>query len=451
MDQLLHLDPGPPPQLGGVGDADYKAGSVQVVEFSSLLDPDAGAMIDISPGALGNNTLGLNDGTGHPVNPITRLPYASNVVNLGDFGRVMAEFWADGPSSETPPGHWNTLANSMVDHEAFTPRFMGAGDPLDPLEWDVKMYFALNGALHDAAIAAWGCKRVYDYIRPISSIRFMASLGQCSDPFGPSYHPQGIPLATGLVEVVTAESSAPGARHEHLSGSVGEIAIYAWLGQSALGPGTNHAGVGWMLAADWFPYQRTTFVTPSFPGYVSGHSTFSRAGAEVLAAMTGSEYFPGGMQTYTASSNQFLKFEEGPTTDVVLQWATYYDAADQAGISRLYGGIHVPADDGAGRIMGAQCGIAAWNLAVKYFDGSITNGSFSAYLAPSLAGVVDLGWDATRGAYYKIQHAESLTNTFSDLSGWIWATETMEQEPVPVDSTSQFYRIIRSFDMPGSP
>ena len=64
---------------------------------------------------------------------------------------------------------------------------MGAGPLLDALEWDVKMYFLLNAALHDAAVAAWSCKREYDYIRPISSIRYMGLKGQSSDPGLPSY------------------------------------------------------------------------------------------------------------------------------------------------------------------------------------------------------------------------------------------------------------------------
>ena len=123
-----------------------------------------------------------------------------------------------------------------------------------------------------------------------------------------------------------------------------------------------------MRAVDWVPYQLPTFVTPSFPGYVSGHSTFSRAAAEVLAAFTGSEYFPGGLGQWTVDAGAF-HFEAGPEEDVILQWATYFDAADQAGLSRLYGGIHVRADDLPGRVMGATAGRAAWARAQEYFSG----------------------------------------------------------------------------------
>jgi hypothetical protein len=233
----------------------------------------------------------------------------------------------------------------------------------------VKLYFALNGAVHDAAIAAWGAKGYYDSVRPISMIRYMGGLGQSSDPSGPAYHPEGLPLVAGLVEVITEATTAPGRRHEALAGHEGEIAVHAWAGSPA-DPEIETGGTAWILATEWVPYQQPTFVTPSFAGYVSGHSTFSRAAAEVLTAMTGSEYFPGGLSEWTIPAGS-LEVESGPTRDVTLQWATYYDAADQAGISRLYGGIHIAADDFGGRRMGALCGEAAWALAQRYFGGLI--------------------------------------------------------------------------------
>ena len=112
----------------------------------------------------------------------------------GDFARVFAEYWADGPKSETPPGHWNVIANEVADSPGFERRLGGTGAALDPLEWDVKMYFALNGAVHDAAIAAWGLKGFYDWARPISMIRYMGGMGQSSDPTGAVVRP-GRPAA----------------------------------------------------------------------------------------------------------------------------------------------------------------------------------------------------------------------------------------------------------------
>jgi hypothetical protein len=349
-------------------DGDLVDAAVDVIRRTSQLDIDDGAMLDVSPGAYGNNPLGTNDGTGYAENPATGEPYEPRVVKRGDLTRVLAEFWADGPASETPPGHWNTLANDVSDHPDFERRLFGEGEELDPLSWDVHVYLVVNGAVHDAAIAAWELKREYSSARPITLIRYMGGLGQRSDPDGPAYDEDGLPLVDDLIEVVTDESSASGERHAHLARYVGEVAVRSWRGE----PGDRESevgGVAWIRAVEWIPYQRRTFVTPAFPGYVSGHSTFSRAAAVVLADLTGSEFFPGGLFTYRLEPG-YLFFEYGPTEPFELQWATYYDAADQAGQSRLYGGIHVRHDDFDGRRIGARVGAAALEHARAYFDGS---------------------------------------------------------------------------------
>jgi hypothetical protein len=365
----LPVDRGPPPLLDAPdGGAAYKQAAIEVIEASSYLDPGDGVIVDISPGGIGDNPLGTNDGDGHDVNPQTGEPYEPNPVHRGDFARALAEFWADGPSSETPPGHWNTIANTVSDTPGFEFRLSGTGPELDRLEWDVKMYLALNGAVHDAAVAAWGLKGHYDSVRPISMIRYLGGLGQSTDPSAPAYHPSGLPLVPGLVEVVTADSTAAGQRHAHLSDHVGEVVVRSWQGNPD-DPETEIGGVGWIRAVEWVPYQQPTFVTPAFAGYVSGHSTFSRAAAEVMTALTGDAYFPGGLSEWTVAQDA-LAFEAGPDEDVTLQWATYYDAADQAGRSRIFGGIHITADDYEGRRTGAQCGLAAWALALRYFDGT---------------------------------------------------------------------------------
>jgi hypothetical protein len=365
----LPADPGPPPRLDAdpADRAAFAAAAVDVIRASSELDPSDGATIDIGPGATGDNPLGTNDGHGHGVNPATGEPYAPEVVPRGDFARVLTEFWADGPDSETPPGHWNTIANEVSDTPGLALRIGGEGEPVDRLEWDVKLYLALNGAVHDAAVAAWGAKGYYDSARPISMIRYMGGKGQSTDPALPSYDPDGLPLVPDLVELVTPESSAPGQRHEALAGHVGEIAVRAWRGTPA-DPETTASGVGWVRAVDWVPYQRPTFVTPAFAGYVSGHSTFSRAAAEVMTGFTGDPYFPGGLSEWRSPAGS-LGVEAGPTQDVTLQWATYYDAADQAGQSRIFGGIHITADDFAGRRLGSACGKDAWALAQRYYAG----------------------------------------------------------------------------------
>lgn len=150
--------------------------------------------------------------------------------------------------------------------------------------------------------------------------------------------------------------------------------MYAWRGPDFIEePETDHAGVDWILAEDWWPYQRPTFITPPFAGYLSGHSTFSRAAAEVMTLLTGDPYFPGGLGEFHAPKDEFLVFEDGPSVDVTLQWATYRDASDQCSLSRIWGGIHPPADDIPGRLIGEKIGIDAFLLAERYFMGQITS------------------------------------------------------------------------------
>ncbi len=339
--------------------------AVEVIRKTSELDIEDDVMMDISPAGYGNNTLGTNDGSGYEENPVTGEPYESQMVLRGDFTRVLAEYWADGPASETPPGHWNSLANYLSDHPSHERRLFGEGDELEPLAWDVHVYLALNGALHDAAIAAWELKRHYTSARPITLIRYLSGLGQSTDPDGPSYHEDGIPLVENLVEVITEESSADGERHAHLRRYIGDIALRSWRGE----PGDRRnqiGGVDWIRGVDWIPYQRRTFVTPAFPGYVSGHSTFSRSGAEVLTLITGDAYFPNGLGSHEIESG-YLVFEHGPSRPIELQWATYYDAADQAGQSRLWGGIHIRNDDFDGRIIGSEIGKRAVEFSRTYF------------------------------------------------------------------------------------
>ena len=381
-DYRVYHDPGPPPSIEGPDSDLYKWGFSLVAKWASHLDPADGVEIDISPRSIGNietyprdfadfpdfyaDEGGSSYSRGHAMNPVTGQAYEAQMKPRGDYSRVLAEFWADGPDSETPPGHWFVILNSVQDHEDFERRFEGLGEVLDTLEWDVKAYFALGGAMHDAAIAAWGAKGWYDYIRPVSALRAMADRGQSSDQTLPSFDDMGIVLEPGYIELVAEGDPLAGEDGEH----VGKIKFLSWRGPDFIDdPAEEAAGVGWILAENWWPYQRPTFVTPPFAGYVSGHSTYSRAAAEVLTALTGSEFFPGGKSKFKISANDFLVFERGPSVDLTLEWATYKDAADQSALSRIWGGIHPPIDDLPGRLMGEQVGKDAFRLAKEHFDG----------------------------------------------------------------------------------
>ena len=386
----VYNDPSDPPYLNLVEDnessANYKLGFSMVSIWGSHLDPNDNVLWDISPSAIGNTDIadfprsysdypsfynvieGGDIGKGHAINPVTGMAYESQIVPRGDYTRVLAEFWADGPDSETPPGHWFTILNYVNDHPQLEKKFEGEGAVLENLEWDVKSYFILGGAMHDAAISAWSVKGWYDYLRPISAIRNMVLLGQSTDDSLENFNIAGIPLVEGYVEVIEPGDPLQGVALENL----GKMKLYTWRGPDYINDESSDiAGVGWILAENWWPYQRPTFVTPPFAGYVSGHSTYSRAASEILTKITGTPFFPGGLGEFTAKQNEFLVFEQGPSVDVKLQWATYRDASDQTSLSRIWGGIHPPADDIPGRLIGEKVANDVFAFAVPYFDGAI--------------------------------------------------------------------------------
>ncbi|MCB0563990.1 MAG: hypothetical protein KDD01_06395, partial [Phaeodactylibacter sp.] len=168
-DYWIYHDPGPPPYLDttavGALSKEYQWGYALVAVWSSLLDPADGVLIDISPASVGNISEypadvfsyhdfydlfeGGDTGQGRAVNPKTGQPYPPQVVHRADYYRVLAEFWADGPDSETPPGHWFTIFNYISEQTELTKKMRGQGATLDDLEWEVKGYFALGGAMHD--------------------------------------------------------------------------------------------------------------------------------------------------------------------------------------------------------------------------------------------------------------------------------------------------------------
>src|SRR6266540_4010785 len=147
---------------------------------------------------------------------------------LTDKQKVIAEYWADGPRSELPPGHWDLFAQFVARRDRHGARQHG-------VDLDVKLFFALTNAVSDAGCCAWDNKRTFDSVRPITAIRTLFR-GQ---------------------------------------------AVRAWAGP--------YQGTKTIDGAAWFPYQPTSFPTPPFPEYSSGHSNFSAAGAEILRLFSGSD------------------------------------------------------------------------------------------------------------------------------------------------------------------
>jgi hypothetical protein len=225
-------------------------------------------------------------------------------ATLTDEQKAIAEYWADGPKSELPPGHWNLFAQVVSARDRH-----GAGER--GLERDAKLFFALTNAIFDAGICAWDNKCAYASVRPITALRYLF---------------QGRP-------------------------------VQAW--------GGPYQGTKVIAGERWLPYQASTFPTPPFPEYASGHSCFSAAGAEILRLFTGSDAF-GNSVTIPAGSS---KVEPGaaPAHDVKLTWPTFRAAADEAGLSRRYGGIHFEQGDLDARAAGRAVARGAWAKAQAYF------------------------------------------------------------------------------------
>jgi len=222
-------------------------------------------------------------------------------AKLSDRQKVIAEYWADGPSSEFPPGHWCTIAQYISLRDGHT------------IDEDVKMFFLVANAVFDAGIAAWTAKIQYDYVRPVSAVRYLK---------------QG-------------------------------KKIRAWAGP---GKGTQ------VIDGDaWVPYQIPTFRTPPFAEYVSGHSTFSMASATVLQLYLGNDDY-GQCATFPPG---WSKVEPGiaPAREVELCWDTFTQAAEEAGSSRLYGGIHFRQGNEEGLALGRKVGEQVWEKAQEYFSG----------------------------------------------------------------------------------
>jgi hypothetical protein len=222
-------------------------------------------------------------------------------ANLTDRQKMMAEYFADGPQSELPPGHWDLFAQFVSERDNY-----GADE-------DAKLFFALTNAIFDAGIVAWDAKRAFDSVRPATAVPFVLR-GQ---------------------------------------------RIRAWGG-----PGK---GTVTMDGSSWTPYQPSTFPTPPFPEFISGHSTFSAAGSTVLRLFTGSDAFGYSVTLRPGSS----KIEPGftPSHPVALRWQTFSEAANQAGISRRYGGIHFKAADLTGRAVGRIIAYRAWLKAQALWTG----------------------------------------------------------------------------------
>lgn len=197
------------------------------------------------------------------------------------------------------------------------------------LDMDVKLFFAVSASCFDAFIAAWEAKRFYDSSRPYTLVR---------------------QLYAGKK-------------------------VRGWLGPVK--------GVGEVAAENWMPYSPRSFVTPPFPGYVSGHSTVSAAAARTLELFTGSDVYDeeearrAGALTEGGASHELMMAVDGRTTDggtcdVVLRLPTFSKTAELAGISRVMGGYHIQSDNLEGLKLGRKVADVTWLRAAALFGGKDT-------------------------------------------------------------------------------
>jgi hypothetical protein len=160
----VYHDQGAPPKLNSADEAKFKSDAVFAIQMSSYLTPNDGATMDISPATRGNAANApfteSYDQVGYALNPYTNQPYEPEIAARGDFYRVIAEFWADGPRSTAPPGHWNEIladVSDKMDALGIAKRLGGAGPTVSDLEWDVKSYVALNGSHRSRDACHHGC------------------------------------------------------------------------------------------------------------------------------------------------------------------------------------------------------------------------------------------------------------------------------------------------------
>ena len=238
-------------------------------------------------------------------------------AGLTDEHKLIAEFWEDPGGTSFPPGTWMSFGE-----------FVSARDH-NTLDEDAQLFFGLGNAVFDAGVATWEAKTYYDYARPVRTVRELGELGLIGE----------------------------------FNADLGGYAIKAWGGP---GEGTQT-----ILATDFLTYQTPgKDPSPPFAEYTSGHSAFSAAGAEILQLFTGSDEF-GGSVTFESGES---RFEEGitPEDPVTLEWDTFSEAADEAGLSRIYGGIHFEDGDLNGRQLGREVGQAVWSETQYFIQGGET-------------------------------------------------------------------------------
>ena len=231
--------------------------------------------------------------------------------SLTSEGKMIAEYWAGGPGTVTPPGMWMVMLDVVIRSNGYS------------LREEIRFYTILAAGLYEAGINAWRLKRDHMQARPVQVLR-----QQLYD------HPIDLPWC------------------EEKSGEY------------------------------WLPYQALNFVTPPFPDFVSGHSTFSMTAARLFCFMLQSDQivlqnpmitldilqYISPIVTGVLSINSVMirpkksEIQPGvePTTGVCLGWSTWTEMALSSGRSRIFGGIHVESSNQGGLLLGRLIADRIW-------------------------------------------------------------------------------------------
>ena len=231
--------------------------------------------------------------------------------------KVIAEYWADGPSTKQPPGHWKDLTNVMaVKHQ------------LDLVK-TTKLSLLQSLALLDAAIASWAAKREYDFARPLAQLQCLYKDQQIKAWKGPY-------MGTGMINGSTWKPyqnqyfvTPPFA--EYVSGHSTFSRASAVVLRKFLGTDKMQLSHTVKAGESYFEPK----ITVGNPGYIAGVTDIPNTGPETVGYV--------------------------PATDVTLYWETFTEASAESGISRLYGGIHFKSGNIEGLKMGDKIGEKVYN------------------------------------------------------------------------------------------
>jgi len=246
------------------------------LQLGLIYDDGVGPGVAIGPDQVGKT---INPGFINQANEVVAFNRQLTDPEGNNY-KGIAQFWENAGGTAFPPGTWMKFGQyASLDHNN------SLGD-------DAKLFLGLGASVYAASIAAWDLKLQENSARPIRVIRDLSRFG--------------------LMEDVDNDPSNGSQFQAYVRGQ----------------------GLQTINGTDWETYQTPGPYSPPFPELVSGHSTFSAAAADFLTNFYGSGEFGG-----KVDFNLSLPYD--PANQAIsLAWDTWKGAAEEAGFSRLWGGIH---------------------------------------------------------------------------------------------------------------